>query len=162
MKAINKKDRILTVILVFTVLVIWGNSMMTPDLSWRLSEWVRGLLGMVFSDVTSGASGHNWAALVRKLAHFFEFFLFGALLRLRFRKLPAFWLSVLLGILAALVDESIQFFSGRTSSVFDVWLDFTGAMSGALMVEIPEGVKKLIRKKTVEEKKGTDKDETTQ
>ena len=33
-----------------------------------------------------------------------------------------------------MIDETIQAFTGRTSSVFDVWLDFSGATVGAILL----------------------------
>ena len=73
---------------------------------------------------------------VRKLAHLTEYFIFGLTLALSLWKRgnegkhfisPAmFWF-----LAVPLIDETIQcFYPGRTSSVVDVWIDFTGCLIG--------------------------------
>ena len=83
--------------------------------------------------------------LVRKIAHFAEFFLLGALVVLA---LVAFGLlrehsafnrhgavyAVLAGVLPALFDETLQLLSaGRSSRVGDVWLDWAGYLCGFVL-----------------------------
>lgn len=82
----------------------------------------------------------QWQTLVRKGAHFGEYCLLGLLLygalcthRLngRFRLFLAGWLC----LLYALGDEIHQaFVPGRGPGVFDVCLDFAGAMTGILLL----------------------------
>ena len=84
--------------------------------------------------------------LVRKLAHFAEFFVFGtlsaicAILRSRLAairkgvnravKFQDYLNAAFLSLFIALCDETIQLFTGRGSQVADVWLDFFGALCG--------------------------------
>ena len=73
----------------------------------------------------------------RKGAHALEFFTFGVLCllvlaasgdwRRRLERLTA------VGVSVALVDETIQIFSKRTSTLSDVWLDLAGFTVGALL-----------------------------
>ena len=42
-------------------------------------------------------------------------------------------LALLLGLSTALADETIQRFTGRTSSVIDVWVDMGGFLFGLLL-----------------------------
>lgn len=76
--------------------------------------------------------------LIRKIAHFVEFGILGALMcgaMLNYRK-KRNWLTVLLlCLLSALGDETVQLFvEGRSSQVSDVWLDFFGALTSLLLV----------------------------
>ena len=75
--------------------------------------------------------------LVRKLAHFCEFFILGIELQLFFSLLnsrkSAFLLALSHGLFTALVDETIQIFSGRGPMIQDVWLDFSGVTVGSLI-----------------------------
>ena len=76
------------------------------------------------------------AVAVRKLAHFTEFFVLGALL-LPTLMLHGFGHPLLVAapcaLLVAAVDESIQaFVPGRAPSVLDVLLDLSGALCGSL------------------------------
>ena len=75
--------------------------------------------------------------LVRKLAHFCEFFVYGIELQLFFAlsksRKNAFLLALSHGLFTALVDETIQIFSGRGPMIQDVWLDFSGMAVGALI-----------------------------
>lgn len=82
--------------------------------------------------------------LVRKLAHFAEFFALGAelvALCLLWNK-PLLWM-LFAGLLAALTDETIQIFYDRGSQVQDVWLDFSAVLTACLLGFC---VKKLCRR----------------
>ena len=69
--------------------------------------------------------------LLRKLAHFCEFAVLGCLLALAFKKYSFY--ALLVGLLCALSDETIQLFvPGRSGQVSDVWLDFGGIATGVL------------------------------
>lgn len=68
---------------------------------------------------------------VRKLGHFTEFFVLGlecALLLWVRRKVGIHWIvhSLGFGFLVGAADETLQIFTGRGSSLADVWLDFAG------------------------------------
>lgn len=110
---------------------------MPPQTSRAISDAVQRFLAWftpVGSPVADGGSG-IWGTAVRKAAHFTEFFVLGGLLAVRFRggrRRP--WPALLAAVLTALADETIQHFTGRTSSVLDVWLDLCGAVAGTLAV----------------------------
>ena len=67
--------------------------------------------------------------MLRKMAHFGEFAVFGGLLTLfclQLRRVSRV-LPYLLGLLAALCDETLQLFiTGRNGSLIDVWIDSAG------------------------------------
>lgn len=73
---------------------------------------------------------------VRKLAHFAEYTALGFLLQMCLRVYTRHYVKhiswpLLGGIAVALADETIQLYTpGRSSSVWDVWLDFSGVCSG--------------------------------
>ena len=80
--------------------------------------------------------------LVRKLAHFFEFFVLGTLLLL-YRNLWKtnatlhLYRTLFFGMAAALFDETLQLTSpGRGSLVADVWLDFSAVVVSATVYSL--------------------------
>ncbi len=77
---------------------------------------------------------HN---MLRKAAHFIEFCVLGVFMSTTFRYMRNYILikPLFFTLAVALCDESIQLFSpGRAAAVQDVWLDFSGAVFGALIV----------------------------
>ena len=77
---------------------------------------------------------------IRKVAHFAEFAVLGSLAQLLFGGCcrtgrGSVLFAVLAGLVIALCDETIQLFVlGRSGQVKDIWLDVSGAVSGALAV----------------------------
>lgn len=75
---------------------------------------------------------------VRKLAHYVEYTALGFLLQMCLRVYTRHYVKhvswpLLEGLLVALADETIQLYvAGRSSSVWDVWLDFSGVCTGAM------------------------------
>ena len=68
---------------------------------------------------------------VRKCAHVFEFAILGIALALYTKKL---WTTLGIGMTAAVIDETIQYYVGRGSMVTDVWIDLLGCLLGAAAV----------------------------
>ena len=123
----------LLLLLIATLCFIWSNSMVSREgsasLSRRITAWLNGI-GIPVTE-----------HFVRKSAHFCEFGLLGCELML------LFWLrsgvrfqnlcnAAFAALLAAVTDETIQIFSGRGSQVQDVVLDFSGALTGILLVSL--------------------------
>jgi VanZ family protein len=156
MSKLQQLRRLLRVLTVLTLLFIWGNSALPAAASNALSDWVRSLL-----PAFRGQGGGTSSFIIRKLAHFSEFAVLGALLT--WQALlggPVKWPPLnnlapcginnlaLCGIFAALIDESIQLLSDRTSQVRDVWIDFGGfALGAAAAWGIALAVKRLSRKR---------------
>jgi len=124
----------LRVLLIATVCFIWGNSLLSradsAALSGRVAAWLRSI-GIPLKD----------DGLLRKLAHFAEFGVLGCeltmLLRLRGLKgLQNFSYSALAAFFIAAADETIQIFSGRGAQLSDVLLDFTGAVTGIVVLNL--------------------------
>ena len=132
----NRKARLrllLRLMLIATLCFIWSNSMVSREgsasLSRRITAWLNGI-GIPVTE-----------HFVRKSAHFCEFGLLGCELML------LFWLrsgvrfqnlcnAAFAALLSAVTDETIQIFSGRGSQVQDVVLDFSGALTGILLVSL--------------------------
>ncbi len=116
-----------------TVAFILSRSMRGKVASDGESQWVTDLLREIFH---SDSISH---AFVRKLAHFTEFFILGTelsgLLWLERRRSVQSYLNIwFAGELCALLDETVQIFSGRGPSVADVWLDTAGATCGIFLL----------------------------
>ncbi len=128
---------VLNCLLIALLLVfIWGNSFLNKDLSSQVSGRVWSLVKPTL-EVFVG-SGNATEYLVRKLAHFTEFFLLGFLTvslcalsnRARFGHLLA---ASFFGLSCAAIDEGIQMFSDRSNQWSDVALDFCGCVVGAVI-----------------------------
>ncbi len=132
----SRKKTVCTVLLVLNLAFIWGNSLVTGTDSGNLSggvlAWLNGFLGL---DESGTEVLH---LLIRKGAHFTEFACLGLLLawrcRLTHERHPVAF-PVLLGMAAAVVDESIQMFTpDRGPSLTDVWIDVSGVLMGTLLL----------------------------
>lgn len=136
MKRTSGRMCLCSVLLVFNLIFIWGNSLLPGEVSARLSQWVKNFLSHILPGIPSDpqAGGH----LLRKLAHFSEFACLGLCLcwlgsMLNQRGFQAVILPLSGALAAACVDETIQYFvAGRGSSLLDVWLDTAGAAVGII------------------------------
>lgn len=139
--------------LVLTIAFIWGNSMLSPQQSWAFSNVVQQLLSFV-SPLSAPHTGNTvWGTVVRKLAHFTEFAILGVLLfRIVNKKTAGVWRALSLGAFAALIDETIQHYTGRTSSVLDVWLDTLGVSAGILLCLATKHIKAICTKQNVSQR----------
>ncbi len=134
MRRTSRRIQLCMALLVVNLLFIWGNSALPAQASNAISHWVEEVLSVFFpGEVGTAGAGHG---LLRKAAHFSEFACLGMLLAWLFgmlgQKGRGLWaVSLLSGIAAACVDETIQVFSpGRSSSLLDVWIDTSGVLAG--------------------------------
>lgn len=133
----NPKLARLTLLSIVWILVIFSFSLQNGEESGALSGGiVAWIVGLFFpEDFTYIELVHF---LVRKAAHFTEYFILGVLLSLTVRE--AKWNRVLLapwvlGTLVASCDETIQLFSdGRAGQVTDVMLDSSGVLTGCVVL----------------------------
>jgi len=129
----KKLKTLMLVLLLAWVIFIFCRSLQPVDASRQESQWVLELLRRF---VPFELSMH----LVRKLAHFTEFAILGALAGALFGgQCRHLWTGLLFalmtGIVTALCDETIQLFvPGRGSQITDVWLDIAGAATGAVLI----------------------------
>ena len=139
-------------VIVATVVVIFVHSMQGTDASWVESNIVAALFEPLlrrvyglFCGVVSW-TGHavplDYGTFVRRLAHFIEYFLLGAgctglTVALTKRTLsPYLWSDLFFVLMIAVLDEFVQSFVGRSSLVKDILLDFSGGITGFLIVLI--------------------------
>ena len=127
---------IFTAALLACILFIFRNSMQTGEVSSARSQAVTTLVNGFLGKFGLGPLSEH---IIRKLAHFSEFMLEGFLLMLCLRVYTKHVLKhvswpILGGLLTALTDETIQLFvPGRSSQVTDVWIDFSGVMTGLIV-----------------------------
>lgn len=132
--------KLLLVLLFFFVLFIWINSMMPSQCSNEFSNSIVKLLGGTVThskeEIAQATTLFN-SANVRKLAHFLEYAVLGfvaMILKMKYHRRLADILLLGLGI--AVIDETIQLFDGRTSSIKDIWIDMAGFLFALLTVWI--------------------------
>ena len=142
MKNNRASVRFTAIIFVLTALMLlfcWVHSCFPASVSsqesnsfYRVFYWFFGLFG---------AGQIVTQHIVRKLAHFSEFAAVGGLLlscaycfdRMRPQRYAVQVLFA--GLSAALIDETIQLFiEGRAGMIADVWIDFAGVVTGALLL----------------------------
>jgi len=132
---VERKKKLWLTLTALTLLLIWGNSLLSGTVSGSISEWVRAVLNIPLTEVSG--IGLDDDAVLRKIAHVSEFALLGAELTVVLRVLwhRARSLLLLCGMSGALLDETLQLFSpGRAAMVKDVWIDLGGFCLGAALV----------------------------
>lgn len=132
---------VLIVLMIATVAFIWYNSMLDGERSSRKSKAVLEVIEPVLETLNIELEDPTDDAWLRKAAHVFEFALLGAELALYIRcrrqvSAQGVFSCLFVALLTAVLDESIQLYSGgRSSTVSDVLIDFSGAL-GALMLAL--------------------------
>ncbi len=138
METLNKRRLICCLgLIAITLLLVWGNSLLPGSASAQVSSH----FGRLLSDWIPSLSPNSphGSHLLRKCAHFAEFFLLGNLLcwlvsAFTSHKLQIFTLALTMGITVAAIDEGIQrFIPGRSGSWKDVLLDSCGVLAGVIL-----------------------------
>ena len=134
----NRSGIVFAVLSVLMIAFAFIHSSMNADTSSAESDGIEKLIMNILR--LFGISDISHISL-RKIAHFSEFTVIGALLcctahsffpEKTYRISP---LVLLIGLLCALCDETIQIFSeGRASLVTDVWIDFGGVVTGTALI----------------------------
>ena len=143
----NILTAVLLILIVITLCIIWGHSLEGPQDSSQKSQAV---LEHVVKPILGPIVGEENVTeyFVRKMGHFTEFFALGLesflLLWVR-RKIRPHWIvhALCFGFLVGAADETLQMFTGRGSSLSDVWLDFAGFAVASGLVLLVYGVKKV-------------------
>ncbi len=115
----------LRVLIPLTLAFIFTQSLLSPSASGQESDAVAGFLSNIFP------ADSFIIRNLRQLAHFAEYGILGAEISLY---ICLYVKNIILSSLAslgaaqsiALVDETLQIFSGRVADVKDVWTDFLG------------------------------------
>lgn len=136
-----KKARIIFLFLTLACLLfIWINSSLGGEESSGLSGGVIGIINDFIMGL--GFDKEFSEHFIRKTAHFTEYAGLSFLITTDFKlfgiKIKDYWDKVMFsGLLAAVIDETIQIFpKGRSSSVADVWIDFCGICCAFMVTEI--------------------------
>lgn len=127
-----RNKRFLAVLVALILVFIWGNSLLSKEVSGAISDFIQ---YNIFGFSGGGTNGTVNSTPIRKLAHFTEFAALGAALSLIFYdKAKRYSAAFFLAAVAACTDETIQIFSHRGNSMKDVLLDCCGAAFGILVV----------------------------
>ena len=139
------KKKIFLIIIAAVVLFIWIHSMIPRENSASESTGIMQILQSIldFLHIPITLTDH----IVRKLAHFTEYTIEGVILGSYFfplslkqedlhSKIMGFSLPLIIGLFTGFIDETIQIFSGRGPMIEDVWLDFSGVVTGAAIALI--------------------------
>ena len=144
-----KRKRILSLFLVFLLVFIWGNSLLSRQVSGTISDTIMEYmnaaakwlgLGEDFFTYRTDTDGdgveENTSHLVRKMAHVAEFAALAVVLWLlregSDKKRSGFTLG--LAVLVGAIDETLQIFSHRGSQLRDVAIDAVGALLGIVVM----------------------------
>lgn len=139
-------------ILASTAIFIFSNSMLSGEDSNQKSGVIVELIRPII-DPDGRMATYEIQYIVRKTAHFMEFFVFGASLTaisfLIGKKIftPWIFMPMFLTLAAAVADEYVQSFTGRTSLVSDIVIDFSGGISGILIAVVIYALIMAINKK---------------
>lgn len=153
----NKKESkikltkiIISLFILLTVAIIWGHSFMTPEMSTEESSFVKEIVEAVVQSVSNNQTFTIPEIVIRKSAHFIEYAILGLELvifitinkslpdddkkRGLIKKLLSLYpTAFVLSLFVGSIDETIQHFTGRYSSVWDVLLDLAGASFSILV-----------------------------
>ena len=127
------KNKVCFILFVLWALFIFSNSMLpaveSSDISGGISYKIYELLSL-------NIDFELFHTFIRKCAHFIEYAILGVFAGLSFEK-EYFWKILVLCILVACCDETIQLFvEGRSGQISDVLLDSIGALTGILGTRI--------------------------
>lgn len=145
----SNKQKITKIILIAAIVLcvffIWSRSLKEAPESDAESSGVVSFLRPVLEWLK--IPEENRTHIVRKTAHFTEFFIIGLLLSALFRGRHILF-PLLIGFLVAAADETIQLFiPGRSGEFSDVLLDTAGATAAILIVYAAVGLYRVRKKK---------------
>ena len=124
--------RVLAFIILF---LIFSNSMLNAEISSTQSGFIVHLAQSILGWVNLDFEFDTLSLLIRKLAHFLEFFALGFTLSKGWSLKFYYGVLILLGV--AVTDETIQFFSeGRALSFIDMTIDLFGGLVGILIAYV--------------------------
>ncbi len=138
-QSLSRLRAFLLILIVLQTAFIFGNSFASVEESVSISGGVTAFLKGLL-DPQGHMDDELFHHLVRKVAHFTEFFILSALYALLRSLLSQplrdklLLLAPFAGLLTAVCDEFIQSFTGRGSVVRDVILDFFGVLTAFAMI----------------------------
>lgn len=135
-KHINAVKLLVFLLIISTLAFIFIQSMLPPEKSSEQSSAVGEIIEEIIPPETP--VGGYVQSNIRKIAHFVEFAALGVwvslFIILFYRKKKYIFSSFLFAFTVAFVDESIQVISKRGPAITDVWIDFFGFSSIAVII----------------------------
>ena len=127
-------------VLIFLIIATVAHAFYQSSLPMKESAAASDKVGEIIEEIIPPETkpGEYIQKNLRKLAHFTEFFFLGLWTSLYvvfyYRKQGGFISLLPFGMGVALLDETVQIFSKRGSSVKDVWIDTLGYTTALLLV----------------------------
>lgn len=147
-----KRKRTLTILIVLALVFIWGNSLVSGELSGKISDGIMSAMNSAAEKLGFGSDAFTYmmdedgdgvaeqptSHIIRKAAHVTEYAVFAALVFLRLESAgkKRFFTAWGFGALTGAIDETLQIFSHRGSQVQDVLIDSAGALLGLGIVSL--------------------------
>lgn len=114
---------------IIILILVFSNSLLNAEVSSNQSGFIVSLVQSVLGWLNLSIEVKSLSWMIRKLAHFLEFFALGYTMSKGWG-LKTFF-NVILILLVATLDESIQLFSdGRAFSIVDIGIDLLGGTFG--------------------------------
>lgn len=153
----EKKAKIYVAITALWIAVIFSFSLQPGDISSKTSaevgKWIVEVALPQLAEEIENISAdriENMHYLLRKCAHFSEYFILGVLVEKSIQQIRICrktWLGLPICVLVAAIDETIQLFvSGRSGRAADVVLDSVGALCGVVFLLLMGKVFKRMKK----------------
>lgn len=135
------KYKILTIIGLLIHILIFTQSLLPGNVSSNQSGFIVDTLYPLVSSAGINMSVETFSFIIRKSAHFTEFFLLGVVWYMiyskTFNKIKLIFIVLTHGLLTAILDETIQLFvSGRSGEVRDVLIDFSGILLAVIGIHL--------------------------
>lgn len=128
----KKRYIVLLIIGILWNIFIFTQSLLPSNNSSELSGFLSQNIYKILTYLNINVNPDNLHFILRKLAHFTEFFILGILWSAIYHKLHNkmwIYMTLLYGFVVAFIDESIQtFIPGRDGNFIDVIIDFSGIL----------------------------------
>src|SRR5690554_4312580 len=133
------KHKIFIVFGILIHILILTQSLLPASLSSDQSGVIVDILHPIVLNLGISIDVQTFSLIVRKTAHFTEFFLLGVFWYIiyakYFKSVKLIGVVLIHGLLTAVLDETVQLFvDGRSGEIIDVLIDFGGVLSAVLFV----------------------------
>lgn len=120
---------------IIILILVFSNSLLNAEVSSNQSGFIVSLVQSVLGWLNLSIEANTLSWMIRKLAHFLEFFALGYTMSKGWG-LKTFF-NVILILLVATLDESVQLFSdGRAFSIVDIGIDLLGGTFGLFFAHL--------------------------
>jgi VanZ family protein len=138
-EVIVKHQHINVLITILWTLFIFTQSLLPGEVSSNQSGFIVDILHPFVQRLGFNVDVNTFSFIIRKLAHFTEYFILGVLLFFAYRKYlkskMMFSIIFLQGLLTASIDETIQIFTpNRSGELRDVLIDISGVMIASMLL----------------------------